>query len=81
MKKTRLPFTDNFAFKAIFAQHEDLLLDLLNSFPEFSGEKKIVSLKVLNPELPKLADLDKLSVLDIHAQDQTGSKFLIEKVN
>ncbi len=78
MKKTRLPLTDNFIFKAVFAQHEDLLLDLLNSFPEFSGEKKIVSLKVLNPELPKISDVDKLSILDIRAKDSIGNQFLIE---
>lgn len=74
----KVPFTDNFLFKALFSQHEDMLLDLLNSFPEFSDEKKILKIKVLNPELPKATDLEKLSILDIHAEDINGNKFLIE---
>ncbi|MDX1957417.1 MAG: Rpn family recombination-promoting nuclease/putative transposase [Leptospiraceae bacterium] len=36
-----IPFTDNFIFKAIFSQNPDLLLDLLNSFPEFQKSKRI----------------------------------------
>ncbi|MDX1959784.1 MAG: Rpn family recombination-promoting nuclease/putative transposase [Leptospiraceae bacterium] len=78
MLRYPLPLTDNFVFKSLFSHHEDILLDLLNSFPEFQASKKILSLKVLNPELPKLTDIDKLSVLDIHAEDVSGNKFLIE---
>ncbi|MDX1959716.1 MAG: hypothetical protein SFU98_14165 [Leptospiraceae bacterium] len=37
--KDLLPLTDNFVFKAIFSQNPDLLLDLLNSFPEFQKTK------------------------------------------
>jgi predicted transposase/invertase (TIGR01784 family) len=77
-KQLILPLTDNFLFKAIFSKNEDLLLELLNSFPEFQEEKKIERLKVLNPELPKAEDIDKLSILDIHAEDISGNKFLIE---
>jgi predicted transposase/invertase (TIGR01784 family) len=78
MKKLFLPLTDNFLFKVIFSKNEDLLLDLLNSFPEFQEEKKIQSLKVLNPELPKAEEIEKLSILDIHAEDISGNKFLLE---
>ncbi|MDX1959933.1 MAG: hypothetical protein SFU98_15285 [Leptospiraceae bacterium] len=37
-----LPLTDNFVFKAIFSQNPDLLLDLLNSFPEFQENKNLL---------------------------------------
>ena len=45
--------TVDFAFKALFGKNEDLLLGLLNSFPQFQGKKKLKSLKVLNSEIPK----------------------------
>jgi len=73
-----LPLFDDFVFKAIFGKNPDLLLDLLNSFPEFSGEKEIREIRVLNPEIPKDGKLEKLSILDMNAQDILGNKFLIE---
>ena len=73
-----LPLSNDFVFKAVFAKNPDLLTDLLNSFPEFSGEKRIRNLRVLNPELPKKFHKDKLSILDISAEDISGNKFLIE---
>ena len=73
-----LPLTNDFTFKAVFSKHEDVLLDLLNSFPDFQKEKKIISLKVLNPEIPKDMKSDKAIVLDIKAVDAQGNKFLIE---
>jgi len=73
-----LPLTNDFTFKAVFSKHEDVLLDLLNSFPEFEDNKQIVSLRVLNPEIPKDMKTDKAIVLDIKAVDKEGNKFLIE---
>ena len=73
-----LPLFDDFVFKAIFGKNPDLLLDLLNSFPEFSGEKEIKEIRVLNPEIPKEGKLEKLSILDMNAEDVLGNKFLIE---
>lgn len=73
-----LPLTNDFTFKAVFSKHEDVLIDLLNSFPEFHVEKQIVSLKILNPEIPKGMKMDKAIVLDIKAIDKMGNKFLIE---
>jgi predicted transposase/invertase (TIGR01784 family) len=78
MPKKIIPLTDNFLFKVIFSENEDSLLDLLNSFPDFQGENKIENLKVLNPELPKISETDKLSVLDIRAESKKGETFLIE---
>lgn len=54
-----LPLTNDFVFKAVFSKHEDVLMNLLNSFPEFQKEKRIVSLKVLNPEIPKDRNTEK----------------------
>ncbi len=68
----------DFAFKALFGQNPDLLLALLNSFPGFQGEKEIRSIQILNPEIPKEIESEKLSILDIKAEDQLGKKFLIE---
>ena len=73
-----LPLTNDFTFKAVFSNDEDVLIDLLNSFPEFQGKNKIASLKVLNPEIPKDMNSDKGIVLDIKAVDSKGNKFLIE---
>jgi len=73
-----LPLTNDFVFKAVFSKHEDVLMNLLNSFPEFQKEKRIISLKVLNPEIPKDRNTEKVIVLDIKAVDATGNKFLIE---
>ncbi len=73
-----LPLTNDFTFKAVFSKHEDVLLDLLNSFPDFQGKNQIASLKVLNPEIPKDMKFDKAIVLDIRAIDSQGNKFLIE---
>ena len=73
-----LPFTNDFVFKAIFGRNPDILLDLLNSFPEFAGDKQIQDIQILNPEIPKDILSEKLSILDIHAVDKMGNKILIE---
>ncbi len=70
--------TVDFAFKSLFAPNPDLLISLINSFPSFQGENRVVSLKVLNPEIPKEMDSEKLSFLDIKAANEKGEKFLIE---
>ena len=70
--------TVDFAFKALFAPNPDLLMDLLNSFPSFQGYNRIKALKVLNPEIPKEISDEKLSILDIRAENENGENFLIE---
>jgi predicted transposase/invertase (TIGR01784 family) len=70
--------TVDFAFKALFAPNPDLLMDLLNSFPSFQGYNRIKNLKVLNPEIPKKISDEKLSILDIRAENENGENFLIE---
>ena len=70
--------TVDFAFKALFAPNPDLLMSLINSFPSFQGANRIKNLKVLNPEIPKELSHEKLSILDIKAENEKGEKFLIE---
>ena len=40
--------------------------------------KRIKQITILNPELPKSTDLEKGSILDIRATDESGRSFLIE---
>ena len=68
--------TVDFAFKALFAPNPDLLMNLLNSFPSFQGYNRIKALKVLNPEIPKEISDEKLSILDIRAENENGENFL-----
>jgi hypothetical protein len=56
-----LPPSNNFIFKALLVKNEALVIDILNSFPEFEGERKITEIKILNPELPKTTDREKAS--------------------
>lgn len=70
--------TLDYAFKVLFGQNPDILLDMLNSFPEFSGDNQIAELTVLNPEIPGDLLDDKLSILDILAENKIGNKFHIE---
>jgi len=70
--------TVDFAFKSLFAPNPDLLISLINSFPSFQGKSRVVNLKVLNPEIPKEISSEKLSLLDIKAENELGEKFLIE---
>ena len=70
--------TVDFVFKSVFGKNEDLLLGLLNSFPQFQENRRIVWLKVLNPEIPKEISSEKFSILDIRAQNEKGESILIE---
>jgi predicted transposase/invertase (TIGR01784 family) len=70
--------TVDFAFKALFAPNPDLLMDLINAFPAFQGENKVINIKILNPEIPKKLSNEKLSILDIKAENEKGEHFLIE---
>ncbi len=73
-----LPLYNDFVFKALLVKNPDILLDILNSFPTFQGMQRIKEITILNPELPKSTDLEKGSILDILATDESGRSFLIE---
>lgn len=66
------------AFKKIFGveENKDLLISLINSV--VSKEDQVAQVTILNPYNPKNFKNDKLSVLDIKAEDETGKKFNIE---
>lgn len=66
------------AFKKIFGveENKDLLISLINSI--VSHQDKVKDLELLNPYNPKNFKKDKLSILDIKAQNQDGKFFNIE---
>ena len=66
------------AFKKIFGveENKDLLMALINSI--VSEEDQVSSITILNPYNPQNFRNDKLSILDIKAEGETGKKFNIE---
>ena len=66
------------AFKKIFGvvENKDLLISLINSI--VSKEDQVADLKLLNPYNPQNFKNDKLSILDIKAQDTKGQYYNIE---
>ncbi|WP_342169870.1 Rpn family recombination-promoting nuclease/putative transposase [Rickettsia endosymbiont of Seladonia tumulorum] len=66
------------AFKKIFGveENKDLLISLVNSI--VGKEDQIVEVTLLNPYNPKNFKADKLSVLDIKAQSESGKIFNVE---
>jgi predicted transposase/invertase (TIGR01784 family) len=68
----------DFAFKKLFGveENKDLLIDLINSI--VSEKDKVKDLILKNPYNEKSSLNDKLSVLDIKAQDEKGNWFNIE---
>lgn len=78
MSSGRLSLTVDYAFKKFFVSYPDLLIDFLNAvFKEFD-HFTIVSLEILNPELPGEAIDDKKAILDILARDDMGNFINIE---
>lgn len=68
----------DFAFKKLFGTEEnkDILIGLINSI--VSEQDKVTDLTLRNPYNPKDFGRDKLSILDIKAQDTNGKWFNIE---
>lgn len=66
------------AFKKIFGveENKDLLIALINSI--VGQDDQVVAVTLLNPYNPKNFKGDKLSVLDIKAEGETGKLFNIE---
>ena len=73
-----LPLYYDYIFKALFVRNPDILLNLINSLPQFTGNRRVTEISILNPELPKLGEIDKVSILDIRARDLTGREFILE---
>lgn len=66
------------AFKKIFGveENKDLLISFINSV--VSKEDQVSSVTILNPYNPKNFKKDKLSILDIKAENENGKRFNIE---
>jgi len=66
------------AFKKIFGveENKDLLISLINSI--VGEEDQVVTVTLLNPYNPKSFKQDKLSILDIKAENQEGKRYNIE---
>jgi predicted transposase/invertase (TIGR01784 family) len=66
------------AFKKIFGveENKDLLISLINSI--VSKEDQVSTVTLLNPYNPKNFKNDKLSILDIKAENDDGKRFNIE---
>ncbi|MEE3447199.1 MAG: Rpn family recombination-promoting nuclease/putative transposase [Bacteroidales bacterium] len=74
------PFTDT-GFKILFGQElsKPLLIDFLNSL--LSGKEKIVDLKFLDKEKPRLYKNDRGLIYDIYCETDTGKKIIVEMQN
>ncbi|MGM7431633.1 Rpn family recombination-promoting nuclease/putative transposase [Bacillus pacificus] len=70
----------DFAFKQLFGTsgNEDILIAFLNAMLQDSLESPIVSLQFANPHLHREHEEDKLSILDISATLDTGTKVNVE---
>ena len=75
---TDLAFYEDSIFKKVFSKDNEILLDLLNSLPQFQGSDRIKKVKILNPEILGTKKNIKNTILDIHAEDISNRKFLIE---
>jgi len=66
------------AFKKIFGveENKDLLISFINSV--VGEEEQVSSVTILNPYNPKNFKKDKLSILDIKAENEDGKRFNIE---
>ncbi len=68
------------AFRKIFGNEnrKESLVSFLNAILEFDGERKIVSVTILNPyQLPRLKG-GKVTIVDVKATDQTGRTYIVE---
>jgi predicted transposase/invertase (TIGR01784 family) len=68
----------DFVFKKLFGseEHSDLLISLINSI--VSDQDQVVRIEIKNPYNEKSFARDKLSVLDVKAQDEKGRWYNIE---
>ena len=71
------PYTD-FGFKKLFGEEasKDLLIDFLNELLPI--EHKIVHLTFSNSEKLGAVAAERKAIFDIHCEDETGSKFIVE---
>ena len=70
--------TVDFAFKLMLGspEHTAITVHFLNAV--LDGSPRITRATILNPILGKEKDEDKLSILDVRAEDEFGRQFNIE---
>jgi len=70
----------DYAFKRLFGRPQNLplLQELLNAVLGLPPGQQVTELEILNPFNEKETEGDKLSVVDVKAQDQSGQRFHIE---
>jgi len=64
--------------KMLFTKDDDLLTDLLNAVLNLSAEKRICTVKVLNPVILPETVRQKFIILDIRATDAGDRQYDIE---
>ena len=64
-----LSLQSNFVFKAYYTRDPELLVFAANSILKFPDDEQIVSLEILNPDLPMDFKNRKSVSLDIKARD------------
>lgn len=70
----------DYAFKKLLGSEDsaDLLLSFLNAVLDPREHRRLEHVEILNPFQPQETDLDKFSVLDVKARDESGRLFNIE---
>ena len=65
-------------FKAVFAEHPDLIISFLNALLPFKEGAKVVDIEYLPPELVPDSPLKKYSIVDVRCRDDQGRQFIVE---
>ena len=65
-------------FKAVFAEHPDLIISFLNALLPFKDGSKVTDIEYLPPELVPDSPLKKYSIVDVRCKDDQGRQFIVE---
>ena len=65
-------------FKAVFAEHPDLIISFLNALLPFKDGEIITEVEYLPVELVPESPFKKFTVVDVRCKDQNGRQFLVE---
>lgn len=77
MKSLLTPKND-FVFKKLFSSNVEILADLINCVLKTPENSRIISVKVINSDIPPDEIEKKFIILDIRALDETGREYDIE---
>ena len=65
-------------FKAVFAEHPDLIISFLNALLPFKDGTKVSEVEYLSPEMVPDSPLKKYSIVDVRCRDDQGRQFIVE---